>query len=76
MTEAVQPVVGPGGVPASPFGSPFTDLIAADPPPAIRSAWSDLLDQALAVPRVHRTRTEVWVEEPGTLHGGHWEAVA
>jgi hypothetical protein len=73
---AEQPVVGPGGVPASAFGSPISDLIAADPPPAIKSVTSDLLDQALAVPRVHVTREERWVDEPGTFAGGRWvEAV-
>jgi hypothetical protein len=72
---AEQPVAGPGGVPASGAG-PIVDLIAADPPPAIRSVTSDLLDQALAAPRDHRTLEERWVDEPGTFTGGHWEVVA
>jgi hypothetical protein len=64
------------GVPASAFGDPFVDVLASGPSPAIRTATSDLLDEALAVPRVHRTRVEVWVEEPGRLGlGGHWEVV-
>jgi hypothetical protein len=70
-----QPVVGSGGVPASGAGA-FYDLIAADPPPAIRSVTSDLIDQALAARRVHRTRVEVWVDEPDTFARGHWEAVS
>lgn len=74
MTEQ-HDVAGPGGVPASGAG-PVYDLIAADPPPAIKSSMSDLLDQALAAPRVHKTRVERWVEEPGKLGpGGHWEEV-
>jgi hypothetical protein len=64
----------PRGVPASGAG-PLVDLIAADPPPAIKSCASDLLDQALSAPRVQRTRVEEWVDEPGTLHGGHWETI-
>jgi hypothetical protein len=64
----------PRGVPASGAG-PVADLIAADPPPRIKSVTSDLLAQALAAPRVHRTRVEVWVDEPGTFSGGHWEVV-
>jgi hypothetical protein len=62
------------GVPATGAG-PVVDLIAADPPPAIRSVYSDLLDQALAAPRRHRTKVERWVDEPQKLHGGHWELV-
>jgi hypothetical protein len=73
MTDQ-QSDAGPGGVPATGAG-PFYDLIAADPPPTIRSVTSDLLDQALAAPRVHKTRTEVWVDEPGSFTGGHWEVV-
>jgi hypothetical protein len=69
-----QPVVGLGGVPATGAGA-IVDLIAADPPPAIRSVTSDILDQAFAAPPVHRTRVEVWVDEPGTFSGGHWEVV-
>jgi hypothetical protein len=61
-------------VPASGAGA-VVDLIAADPPAARRSVMADVLDQELAAPRVHRTRQEVWVEEPGTFTGGHWEAV-
>jgi hypothetical protein len=64
----------PGGVPATGAG-PVVDLIAADPSPRIRSAYSEFLDVALAAPRVHRTIEERWIEEPGTLHGGHWELV-
>jgi hypothetical protein len=76
MTDSGQPVAGPGGVKASAFGDPISDLLAADPPPAIRTATSELLDEALAAPRVHRTRQEVWIEEPGRLGpGGHWEEV-
>jgi hypothetical protein len=63
------------GVPASGAG-PIVDLIASDPPPAIKSVTSDLLDQALAVPRVHKTRVERWVDEPGSFTGGHWEVVS
>jgi hypothetical protein len=73
--DRAEPPVGPGGVPASAFGSPISDLIAADPGPRIKSVTSDLLDQRFDVPRVHRTRQEVWVEEPGTFAGGHWEVV-
>ena len=63
------------GVPASGAG-PVVDLITADPPPRIKSVTSDLLDQALAVPHVHKTRVERWVDEPGTLGpGGHWVEV-
>jgi hypothetical protein len=65
---------GPRGVPATGAG-PIADLIAADPPPQIRSSFTDLLDQALAAPRVPVTRQEVWVDEPGTFAGGHWEEV-
>jgi hypothetical protein len=63
-----------GGVRASGAGA-FYDLIAADPPAEIRSVASDLLDRALSEPRprVHRTRVEVWIDEPGTFDGGHWE---
>jgi hypothetical protein len=64
----------PHGVPASGAG-PVADLIAADPPPAIRSVYSDLLDQALAAPRVHTTKVEQWVED-GSRAGGHWEIVS
>jgi hypothetical protein len=64
----------PQGIPASGAG-PVADLIASDPPPAFRSVASDLLDQALSEPRVHRTRVERWVDEPSTLHGGRWEWV-
>jgi hypothetical protein len=60
------------GVPATGAG-PLADLIAADPPPRIKSVYVDLLDQALAQPRVHKTKVEVWVDEPGG--GGHWEVV-
>jgi hypothetical protein len=63
------------GVPASEYGNPVADLLAADPPPEIKTAYSDLLDQALAAPRVHRTTVEQWIDEPGTLAGGHWERV-
>ena len=63
------------GVPASGAG-PVYDLIAADPPVSVKSAYTDLLDQQLAAPKVHRTVTEEWVDEPGTLHGGHWERVS
>ena len=74
MSDSETPV--PPGVPASAYGDPLTDLLAADPPASIKSVTSDLLDQALAAPRVHRTRQEVWVEEPGRLGpGGHWEEV-
>jgi hypothetical protein len=63
--------------PSEPFRPPIDALLAAgvEPPPAFKSVTSDLLDQALSVPRVHRTVEEVWVAEPGTLHGGHWEKV-
>jgi hypothetical protein len=69
-----QSVVVPHGVQASGAG-PVADLIAADPPPRIKSATSDLLDQALAQPRVHKTQVEEWIDEPGTFTGGHWEVV-
>lgn len=63
------------GVPATGAG-PVADLIAADPTPRIKTATSEFLDEMLAVPRVHRTKVEVWVEEPGSLGpGGHWELV-
>jgi hypothetical protein len=75
MTANEASAVPRGGVPASPFGSPITDLVAADPPARVKSVFTDLLDRALAAPRVHKTRTEQWIEEPGTLHGGHWEVV-
>jgi hypothetical protein len=61
----------PGGVPATGAG-PIVDLISADPPPRIKSSMSDLLDEALAVPRLHRTRVQEWVDEPHTLQGGRW----
>lgn len=64
--------LGPRGVPPSAFGSPIVDLIAADPPGEIRSVASDLLDGALAAPRVHVTRQEAWVDEPGSFEGGRW----
>jgi hypothetical protein len=64
----------PRGVPASGAGA-VVDLIAADPPPEIRSVYSDLLDQALSAPRSHVTRWEVWVEEPNTRAGGRWVEV-
>jgi|Tabmets5t2r1_1033131.scaffolds.fasta_scaffold00667_1 hypothetical protein len=47
----------------------------ADAPPTFKSITSDLLDQALSAPKVHKTTEEIWVPEPGTLHGGHWEKV-
>jgi hypothetical protein len=73
--ETPAPAAGvPGGVPASAFGSPVSDLIAADPPAARRSVMADVLDQALAVPQVHRTRVERWVED-SSFEGGHWEWV-
>jgi hypothetical protein len=75
MTDSGQPVAGLGGVPASAFGDPVSDLIAADPPPATKSSVSDLLDEALAAPRVHCTRQEVWVDDPGPFTAGHWEPV-
>jgi hypothetical protein len=63
----------PRGIPASGAGA-VVDLLSADPPePVFRSVASDLIDQALAAPRRHVTRQEQWIEEPGTLHGGHWE---
>lgn len=63
------------GVPASGAG-PIADMLAADPPPRIRSVTSELLDRELATPRQHHTVEEVWVETPGQLGpGGHWEPV-
>jgi hypothetical protein len=68
-------VAVPRGVPATGAGA-LADMLAADPPPAIRTATSELLDEALAEPRVHRTGQEVWIDEPGKLGpGGHWEVV-
>jgi hypothetical protein len=58
-----------GGVPATGAGA-VVDLLSADPPPQIRSVYSDLLDEALRGSRTHVTRQEVWVEEPGTRTGG------
>jgi hypothetical protein len=77
MTDPGQPDAerSAWGVPASAFGDPIVDLIAADPPPVIKSVTSDLLDEAFAVPRVPRTRQEVWVDDPGSRAGGHWEVV-
>ena len=65
----------PRGVPATGAGA-FVDMIAADPPVAVKSVYTDLLEQQLAAPKVHRTVTEEWVEEPGTLRGGHWVRVS
>jgi hypothetical protein len=70
MTDAAVP----RGVPATGAGA-FVDMLSADPPPAIKSVTSDLLDQALAATRVQKTKTERWIEEPGTFTGGHWEVV-
>ena len=66
----------PRGVPAS-GGGAFYDMIANDPPPAIRSVTSDLLDQQLADRRPPRTRVERWVEQigPDGRMGGRWEFV-
>jgi hypothetical protein len=57
--------------------TPMDALLAAGaaPPPEFKSCTSDLLDEALSVPRVHKTVEEVWVPEAGTLHRGHWEVV-
>jgi hypothetical protein len=65
---------GVRGIPASGAG-PVVDLIAADPPPAIKSVASDILDAALSAPRVHRTRVEVWIDEPNSFTGGHWQEI-
>jgi hypothetical protein len=74
MTEQTHDAA-PRGVPATGAGA-LADMLAADPPPAIRTATSELLDEALAAPRVPRTRQEIWIEEPGRLGpGGHWEEV-
>jgi hypothetical protein len=75
MSDSETPVLS--GVPASAFGSPVSDLLAADPPPAIRSAFTDLLDQALEAPQSSRTRVERWVDDPPGPLGprGHWEVV-
>jgi hypothetical protein len=71
---AEQPVV-PRGVPATGAGA-IVDLIASDPQPVIRTSYSDLLDEALAAPRVSETKVEVWVETLGPLGpGGHWEKI-
>jgi hypothetical protein len=61
----------------SEFELPLVALLAAgaDPPPRFKSVTSDLLDQALNAPRVHKTVEEVWVPEPNTFGGGHWEVV-
>jgi hypothetical protein len=57
--------------------TPMDALLAAgaDAPPEFKSATSDLLDEALSVPRTHRTRVERWVDEPGSFTGGRWELV-
>ena len=61
------------GVPASGAGA-VVDLLAADPPRAIRSVASDLIDQALSAPRGHVTVQEAWIED-GSREGGHWVRV-
>jgi hypothetical protein len=62
---------------SGPFDLPMVALLAAgaDPPPAFKSVTSDLIDQALSAPRAHQTVEEVWVAEPNSLRGGHWEVV-
>jgi hypothetical protein len=59
------------------FEFPLVALVAAgaDPPTAIKSVTSDLLDQALSEPRTHTTRQEAWVED-NSPQGGHWEVVS
>jgi hypothetical protein len=58
------------------FEYPLVALLAAGaaPPPAFKSVTSDLLDEALSVPRSHRTVEERWVEDSSPA-GGHWEVV-
>ena len=73
MTDQ-QSDAGPRGVPATGAGA-VVDLIASDPPLVRQSAAADLLEQALAAPRVHRTRVERWVEDPSRFDGGYWEVV-
>jgi hypothetical protein len=76
MTEQTHDVVGPtaGGRPASGSGSPIVDMLAADFDDQPRSVHMKLLDEALAAPRVHRTKVEQWVEDNG-FNGGHWVEV-
>jgi hypothetical protein len=68
----------PGGVPASPCGDPVVDLLAGDYDDRPRGVHLMLLDAELARGRrsgPSRTVEEVWIEEPGTLHGGRWERI-
>jgi hypothetical protein len=50
-------------------------MVAVDPPPAIRSVASDLLDQSLSAPRRHVTTESVWVPNPERFEGGSWVVI-
>jgi hypothetical protein len=53
--------------------STLEEMVAKDPPPPYKSAFVDLLDQALAAPRDPVTHEDRWVEDgPGR---GHWERI-